>query len=297
MTKPIISKALVLIYIFSTFSLLYFGASHYISNDIKNKRKKYNLSTADVLKIYDLKIEENQKLFNILKFNFSEQLKSYWEYKSALELNFFYSILFSIFFNIVFIKKIQDFKIPKIDISLPIKWILLLLPVCLLYLFLTMGLSFQKLIHSRVSLWRIASLLENVNSIEKAKQYWFMSRVSLKNLDLDFFFIDGWFYFFEPNQTLIFISVSPIFNGILLGSIGMLIGIIQGSMLFILIYCISNYAHGNFELAIYSICFILLSTILHLGHVAFYFGPNWNWVQGIILSVSIIWLILSMTYQ
>ena len=98
MTKPIISKALVLIYIFSTFSLLYFGASHYISNDIKNKRGDYNLSTADVLKIYDLKIEENQKLFNILKFNFSEQLKSYWEYKSALELNFFYSMVFSIFF-------------------------------------------------------------------------------------------------------------------------------------------------------------------------------------------------------
>lgn len=222
---------------------------------------------------------------------FKERLEHYNDFQGKLNANLFYQLVTTVAAILLVWMRKKDFKVPFLDEVVPVHLVYYALPLVFLYLWLSFGYLFNDIVATRISLWRMAEVLEaNLDAVratdpESWKRY--IYTFSLRPLLHDGAYLDGWFMTFvrqcsfNPHQSL---EVMGIVRGLLV-LFGIFMGITNGCMLGVVWHGSRRFATKE-NLGWHRAYFWILGLLLLASHAAFYWSGNRNWLQVIEIGAA-----------
>ncbi|MBI3855528.1 MAG: hypothetical protein HY293_07530 [Planctomycetes bacterium] len=227
---------------------------------------------------------------------FKERLDHYKDFLGKLNLNLFYHLITIVAAILLMTLRKEDFKVPLLDEVVPVQMVYYALPVCFMYLWISFGYLFNDLVATRISLWRMAEVLEpNIEAARKTASWKpFIYTFSLRPLLHDGAYMDGWFMTcvrqcsFNPHESLAVMGVIRV----LLVIFGVFMGISNGCMLGVIWHGSRRFGtSGNLKL--HRSYFWLCGILLFLTHAAFYWSGNRNWLQVVEITAAFgtLWII------
>lgn len=224
---------------------------------------------------------------------FKERLEHYNEFQGKLNGNLFYQVITTVAAVLLIWLRKKDFKVPFLDEVVPVQLVYYALPAVFLYLWLSFGYLFNDIVATRISLWRMAEVLEgNLEAFRKpdsmASWEQLIYTYSLRPLLHDGAYMDGWFMTFvrqcsfNPHQTL---EVMGIVWGLLV-LFGVFMGITNGCMLGVIWHGSRRFATRE-TLGWHRTYFWVLGLLLLASHAAFYWSGNRNWLQIVEIGTAL----------
>ena len=215
---------------------------------------------------------------------FRLRLEQYQKNRESLERIIFNSFVFSVADFLAMRRSHGSFKVPLIGIELANQWFLMMLPACLLYLWVRFGFLFNELVNDRIFLWNVSDLFEAKNHERNTELRNAQYTYSIRTVVYDGLYIDGWFAVFRRRKYVIEVPHSWIIS-LFVGIGGVLIGLTHVCMLGSIYSCCQHFPTAHHQL-LYKCYFWGVASVLGVTHYAFYVpGRHPNWMQSITLLV------------
>ena len=178
-------------------------------------------------------------------------------------------IVMAIAFAILHRKVDDTIKIPFIDFKLEVRWASVLVPLILVYLYITFGFVFDHLIQERYILWRELMQLED-NRVGHSIH-------SMRMMLDDRWVMDTWFAEFHPD-AISYPVLQPAGVVVFLLVFGAIIAAQHACALLLLVR--TDLPGGKYEGSVRWILFLVVAGLYAFSHYAFLvWGQNPNWVQ------------------
>lgn len=208
------------------------------------------------------------------------------QYSSLRKIFTVQAVLIATSLFVLFFVRASTFELKPLGYIIPTKFVRILLPLSLLYVWIEFGFLFNRLIDNRVSLYVLVETLEHAtlrptfDSAHSDKQY----LVSANSLARDDYFVDNWFAAFRSEYLLM---TRPNDIAILIGVVGFACfhGLAHACM-FVLATTHTPVKHGHRQRIMYYVGG--LGLCLLAAHAFFRFGsPQVNWEQHICLGSTV----------
>jgi len=215
--------------------------------------------------------------------------KRFEQYKSNLESlneNLWHQLILITAALVLILKKSNSFKVPVIDMEVPVRWTCWAIPICLGYLWIRFGFVLNELIDARIVLWKTADAMQAPVEAFGAVKDWrrALYTFSYDPSVYDNGYLDGYFISFLPDFTLLGRAQTTT-PAVLVALFGVFLGISNGTMLGFIMHGAKRF--GKSKQWPYFIFFWFLGIMLFLTHWTFWYGGQHpNWWQPIIAIVG-----------
>ncbi|HYF15882.1 MAG TPA: hypothetical protein VD971_12505 [Phycisphaerales bacterium] len=212
------------------------------------------------------------------------------QYSSLRRLFAAEAALIGISLFIFLIAKAPAFELRPLGVSIPMRYMRLLLPLGMLFCWMEFGFLFNRLIDNRVSLYVLVEALEKTRLMEGVvdnRHY----VVSAQSLARDDFFVDNWFLAFRPQYILVTrTSALATYTGVAL--FAAFHGLAHACALVLPTSAVfAKHSHRNAVVAYVA----ALSLALLATHLLFRYGaPQVNFSQHITLGSTVLWVLVLM---